>query len=559
MQIRKEFPFILILMALSFLLFGSSLGKMGLLDPDEPFYSLTAKEMLQRSDPSTPFMFGQPQFEKPILFYWVLYYSFKYLGINEGAARIGPCVAGVLTVILTYIWGLSLFRRRSIAFMAAAGLALSGQFIVLSRIVLTDIFLCLFVTGALCSFSLGYRFVNHRWIFWNALFVFCGLGVLTKGPLGILLPFFGIVSFLAVIRETRVLKKLPWVSGLVLFSLVALPWYILMTQRYGEDFLGHFMWHENVRRFFVAEHKGKDKWFFYPMVLYIGLFPWVGLLISGLPTIVRQAWVKRTATQKTFLFLCLSAALPLVFFTLAKSKLMSYIFPIYPILLLLTAAWTYRLIRAFRMGIVPKTSTRLVMIAGWCLFPVGLCAAAHSYSQSQMLGIEMPIVVISALLIPSSLTALVLFWKGKLQPALLTMALGTICFVLIAFGWMMPSAQTAYSSKGWAGEVDKLISTEPRALFFASKMFVRGLTYYTGAGNIGVFSQQPKGGFYTLHPIRIVTDVKEFWKMSSDEFPVYFLIRRKEWKHLKQNLDPSYKLSILTDTVQRMLVKLDHV
>ncbi len=559
MQIRKEFPFVFILAVLSFLLFGSSLGKMGLMDPDEPFYSLTAKEILQRGDPSTPFMFGQPQFEKPILFYWVLYYSFKYLGINEGAARIGPCVAGVLTVILTYVWGMTLFRRRSVAFMAGAGLALSGQFVVLSRIVLTDIFLCLFVTGALCSFSLGYRFECHRRIFWNALFVFCGLGVLTKGPLGILLPFFGIVSFLAAVQETSILKKLPWVSGLALFSLVALPWYILMTQRYGEVFLGHFMWHENVRRFFVAEHKGMDKWFFYPMVMTIGLFPWVGLLVSGLPTILRQAWVKRTATQKTFLFLCLSAALPLVFFTLAKSKLMSYIFPIYPVLLLLTAAWSYRLIRVFRMGTTPKMFMKLIMMAGWGLFPAGLCAAAYSYAKSQALDIGMPILVISALLVPSSWIALVLFWKGKLLPALLSMAFGTICFVLIAFGWMMPSAQSTYSSKGWAGEYDKLTSVEPDALFLASKMFVRGLTFYTGAGNIGVFSQQPKGGFYTLHPIRIVTDVKEFWSMRADNFPVYFLIRRKEWKHLNQNLDPSYKLSILVDTVQRMLVKLDHV
>jgi 4-amino-4-deoxy-L-arabinose transferase-like glycosyltransferase len=559
MQIRKEFPFILVLMALSFLLFGSSLGKMGLMDPDEPFYSLTAKEMLQRGDPSTPFMFDQPQFEKPILFYWVLYYSFKYLGVNEAAARIGPCIAGVLTVLLTYVWGLTLFRRRSVAFMAAAGLALSGQFIVLSRIVLTDIFLCLFVTGALCSFSLGYRYERHRRFFWNVLFIFCGLGVLTKGPLGIMLPFFGITTFLLVAGESSVLKKMPWVSGLALFSVIALPWYVLMTQRYGNDFLGHFMMHENVRRFFIAEHKGMDKWFFYPLVLSIGLFPWVGLLVSGLPYVLKQAWVKRTSAQKTFLFLCLSAMVPLVFFTLAKSKLMSYIFPIYPVFLLMTAAWSYRLIRLFRMGIGAKLSLRLIMSAGWGLFPMGLCAAAYSYSQSQAMGLGMPIIVISALLIPSSLIALALLWKGKLLPALMSMAFGTICFVLIAFGWMMPLAQTTYSSKGWAGEYDKLISAEPNALFLASKMFVRGLTFYTGAENIGVFSQQPRGGFYTLHPIRMVTDVKEFWSMDPDDLPVYFMIRRKEWKHLNQNLDPSYKLSILKDTVQRMLVKLDHV
>ncbi len=559
MQIRKEFPYVLILAALSFLLFGFELGKMGLMDPDEPFYSLTAKEMLQRSDPSTPFIFNQPQFEKPILFYWVLYYSFKYLGVNEGAARLGPCVAGVLTVLLTYLWGLTLFRRRAIAFMAAAGLALSGQFIVLSRIVLTDIFLCLFVTGALCSFSLGYRFERHRRIFWNAMFVFCGLGVLTKGPLGILLPFFGMISYLLAAQEANLLKKIPWVSGLALFSMVALPWYILMTQRYGSDFLGHFMMHENVRRFFVAEHKGMDKWFFYPLVMSIGLFPWVGLLVSGLPYVLKQAWVKKTAAQKTFLFLILSAGVPFIFFTLARSKLMSYIFPIYPSLLLLTAAWSYRLIRAFGMGIRPKLSLTFIMIAGWGLFPLGLCVSAYSYSRSQVLGIEIPVIVISTLLIPASILALAFFWKAKLGPAFVSMAFGAACFALIAFGWMMPKAQNTYSSKNWVGVYDKLASAEPGSLFLASKMFVRGLTFYTGAQNIGVYSQQPKGGFYTPHAIRMVTDTSQFGQMETKEFPVYLLLRRKEWKNLKQNIASDFSVTVLEDTVQRMLVKLDHV
>src|SRR4051812_15880493 len=120
---RKDLPFLLLLLLLSGSLFTFKLGATGLLDPDEPFYSLTAKEMLQNHESMTPLLFGRPQFEKPILAYWVFYACFKLFGVNEFSARLGPCLAGILTVLVTYFWGKVLFGRRETAFISAAVLA----------------------------------------------------------------------------------------------------------------------------------------------------------------------------------------------------------------------------------------------------------------------------------------------------------------------------------------------------------------------------------------------------------------------------------------------------
>src|SRR3989338_1803335 len=229
--LRKDILCLLALAVLSAVLYLPHLSSSGLLDPDEPFYSLTAKEMLQRGDPFTPIMFGEPQFEKPIFIYWVLYASFKYLGVNEFAARIGVAVAGTLTVLATYLWGLALFRRRLIALIAAAILATSAEFIVLSRIVLTDIFFCFFVTAAMASYSWGRRFPRHRTLAWHGIFLFCALGFLTKGPLSVMLPCFGVLA-LAVRRRGQDGLGLPWISGLALFFLITVPWFWSMTERY---------------------------------------------------------------------------------------------------------------------------------------------------------------------------------------------------------------------------------------------------------------------------------------------------------------------------------------
>ena len=281
-SIRKDIYCLLALLVLAGVIFGFRLGSFGLLDPDEPFYTLTAKEMLERRDPSTPVIFGQPQFEKPIFFYWMLYAFFKLFGMTNFAARLGPCLAGILTVLITYLWGRVLFKRREIAFLSAAVLATGVEFIVISRIVLTDMFLCLFVTAALASFSVGYFHLKYRKLAWIFVFIFCGLGFLTKGPLGLLLPFFGIISYLLVNDEKHLLKEIPWGWGLLAFTLTGLPWYGMMTAHHGVAFLKHFFIHENVRRYFIAEHKSSDRFLFYFVAVLMGFFPWTGFVFGGL-------------------------------------------------------------------------------------------------------------------------------------------------------------------------------------------------------------------------------------------------------------------------------------
>src|SRR5207248_3465130 len=82
---RRADLFVLLLVC--FVAFWWRLGTLGLIDPDEPFYAQTAREMIQTGDWLTPRIFGAPQFEKPILYYWLVAGSFRYLGESEFAGR----------------------------------------------------------------------------------------------------------------------------------------------------------------------------------------------------------------------------------------------------------------------------------------------------------------------------------------------------------------------------------------------------------------------------------------------------------------------------------------
>ena len=552
---KKEMGPPAVLFVLSALLFGFQLGKTGLLDPDEPFYALTAREMLQRGDVTTPVLFGKPQFEKPILFYGVLYASFRWLGVSEFSARLGPCVAGVLTVLLTYGWALALFRRRQTAFLSALVMATSGQFIVMSRLVLTDIFLCLFVTAAFFCFSLGMQNEKKRLFFWNMAFVFCGLGFLTKGPLGLFIPLSGLVATLVLGPDRPLLKQIPWVSGGLLFSAVALPWYALMTQHYGPVFLRHFFLHENVRRFFVAEHRSCDTLLFYPMTLVTGFFPWSVFMAAGLGYAARMA----CRAKKAFLFLFLSFLVPFVFFVMAKSKLISYCFPLYPVLAVMTGAWLTRFWRAVCLKARPKRVLNVTTAVFWGVAPPLIMAVLTVYSRQTGLDLSLPLALMALTFVSGSWAALFLFWTRRYRVALSAMTLSVVVLTGISFAWLLPASGKAFSSKDWAAAHSEFVKRHPSSLMLASKLFVRGISFYANDPRVGVFSDKSSGGFYTPHPIRVISDAEQLAAIAPDQFPVYFLIRDKELKRLNNLIGSEYRLTLMETSPSRLWVRLERV
>ncbi len=542
---------LLALAVLSAILYLPHLSSYGLLDPDEPFYSLTAKEMLQRGDPFTPVMFGEPQFEKPIFIYWVLYASFKSLGVNEFAARIGVAAAGTLTVLATYLWGLALFRRRLIALIAAALLATSAEFIVLSRIVLTDIFLCLFVTAALASYSWGRRFPQHRPIAWHGVFLFCALGFLTKGPLGVLLPFFGILALAARGKDKKALK-LPWASGIVLFFIIVVPWFWLMTDHYGVDFLRQTFVHENLRRFFFAEHRGNDKPFYYLLALALGFYPWTLFLPAGIGLAIQRGFRKRS--EAFFLLAALFVSV-FVFFTVAKSKLMSYIFPVFPVISLMSAAWFYRFWRAMGQGASPKRSFLFLAALLWGVLPFAVAPVLYYLARQEKMEAAGVVIVLGLILVPFSWASLFLLWKRRVNEAFVCMLSMAVAAHFFLYGWIFPAIDPALSSKQAVAFYKKVEPAFRTRFVLASKLFVRGVSYYTDNPDVGVLSEKKKV-FYTSHPVPIISSLDDLMSLPAGHYPVFCFLRHKELKFLKSISEGRFVVEVVHDEAERSLVRL---
>ena len=321
-----------LLLAVGLVLFFFHLGGYALIDPDEPVYGETAREMIVLGDWLSPHMDFRPWFDKPIFFYWLTILSFKFFGISEFAARFWSALLALGGTFLTYRFGVFLFGSRRQALLAALILATSFEFIVMARASVTDMTLTFFMSGALFLFYLGFSEPGARGAYWG-IYPLCALATLTKGPMGTLLPLGIIGLFLLLTRrlgEVRRMHAIP--GGLLLVGLVA-PWYVAMYYLHGVEFGNSFLIQYNVGRFLQPEHVHRPYLYYVP-ILILGLFPWGAFFPVVLYRTVRR-W-----RDPRLLFPLVWVCVIFFFFSAAESKLPSYILPLFPAAaLLLGSAW----------------------------------------------------------------------------------------------------------------------------------------------------------------------------------------------------------------------------
>jgi 4-amino-4-deoxy-L-arabinose transferase-like glycosyltransferase len=318
------------------------LGRLPLVGPDEPRYAQVAREMFARHDLITPTLGGHPWFEKPALLYWMMIASYRALGVNEYAARLGPAICGLLTAAFIYWLGKSVERMDTAEQKSArhlgewSALAYLSSFgaIAFSRAASFDIVLTMTVTGALsCFFVWHIAAVNgqrRRWLLVGFYF-FVGLSLLAKGLVGVVLAVGVIAAYFIVRRQfpDRNLRlSLLW--GVPVALLVAASWYGPMLYRHGWTFIDQFIVQHHFARFLSNKYHHPQPFYFYVLVILLMALPWIVVLIAGLVSSRRWSWRGKGPIDLMRVFALVWVIIPLVFFSLSKSKIPGYVLPVLP-------------------------------------------------------------------------------------------------------------------------------------------------------------------------------------------------------------------------------------
>ncbi len=417
--------------------FGGS--QLGLVGADEPRYAQIAREMLAAHSTDchevhariaphslrptdihasyeclvggtvTPILYGKPWLEKPALYYWRAMGFYKEFGVSDWSARL-PSASGALALIILAF--LHLRRFRPGGHLDAALIMVSSVAIVaFARGASTDMQLAAPFSIGMLGWYAWYETGKKFWLF--DLYFFGAAATLAKGPVAPFLAFCIILLFLGLRREWSALRRTIWIPGVLLYFAMVLPWYIAV-QRKNPTFFHEFFYEHNVERFATDLYRHHQPFYFYLVVLILGLMPWTALsfraLVDGMSTSIAE-WKVRIKPRRYVghvragdafpEFLVLWALFPVIFFSFSGSKLPGYILPSIPPIAILTGDYLFRI---RRQGLPPWLLNSHAALTGFVTFVFLLCPqymvyqriipAVHTFVWAAVLGIAAALLTI---------------------------------------------------------------------------------------------------------------------------------------------------------------------
>ncbi|MFH1836915.1 MAG: glycosyltransferase family 39 protein [Candidatus Omnitrophota bacterium] len=515
MTILKRHKYVIFLLAAASVILFFKLGDMALTDPDETFYAETAKEMLNADEWVTPIIFGKPQFEKPIFYYWLILLSYKIFGINEFAARFPSVLFGIIGILGVYSLGRLMFSELC-GFLSGLVLLTCVEYVAVSRGCVTDIVLTTAILLCLLFFLKGWiKGKNIHYIF-SA--VFAGIAVLTKGPIGLFIPVVIIGPFILITRDWQGLKKIPFFRCILVFLAVVLPWYVIVTKIHGAAFVGEFFGFQNVVRFLKPEHRIGTSPFFYLPVIIGGFFPWSFFLPLGFWFMTREK--EGTSVLKGHkIFLIAWFLSVFLFFSVSRTKLVTYIFPLFPMMAIVVGRlWEQFIIKKKEDSETEKNMyiSHYALTFFTVLGAIGLSLFVdHRYPRA-VLGTA----VTASIFLTGVIISLIMLLKEKRSYSFYSIVLAVILVVMPLTMYILPVIEEFESSKAVSCKVKELAG-ENEAIGGESDNR-RGIAFYTDRPDI--------------EDIHLYDDMRSFFSRKER---VWGIAKKKHYEQFKEEFSSS--------------------
>lgn len=362
MKERKVFLLILVLaIAVSY----ANIGGLDVYALDEAKNAEAAREMFESGNYVVPHFNYELRTDKPPLHYYFMIAGYKLFGANAFGARFFSSLAGVMTIVLVYLFSLRNLGQKT-AIYASLVLISSIHFGLQIHMSVPDPYLIFFLTWAFFSFYEAYK-TGNRWQLF-AFYFSVGCGLLVKGPIALGLA--GLTALLFLIFKKDFKWKTIWrmqpFGGVLLAILVALPWYYQVHLQSDGVWTDEFFFKHNFSRFSDAMEGHEGIFLLTPVYVFmLGMLTFLPFIFQS----VKSAVKKRS--NDTILYCLIGASVIIVFFSVSSTKLPNYTVPSYPLLAVLLGHYLAKLDRHW----LAKTANRIGLIAYavfLVLFPIGI-------------------------------------------------------------------------------------------------------------------------------------------------------------------------------------------
>ena len=385
-QPRHAWPILLIVGVALYLV---NLGGYPLYTKGEPREAVTVFDIVHGGGVILPQRAGVELPSKPLLMHWLAaLVSLVAGGVNEFSVRLPSAGLAIAGVIVCYFYVRRLFDDVT-AFIAALILATTFQYLQAGTGARVDMTLTFFMEVAFFEFIFMAEGLTRRRML---LYLAIALAVLTKGPIGLILPGLVALIWIALEKRWRFLLQMNLVRGALVVLVLAGGWYVAALLEGGSDFFRKQILAENLVRFAGGGdfHEGHIHPFYYmELALFAGFLPWTFLL----PIVGVQAARAPLAVDPRLKYLFVWFAAVLIFYNLPQSKRGVYLLCLYPAFATLLAIYVkHAIVRPAPARVVVHWLARL---SGFAMLMLGsaalvalamLVASPHEFADLLQVG-----------------------------------------------------------------------------------------------------------------------------------------------------------------------------
>ncbi|MBX9690552.1 MAG: glycosyltransferase family 39 protein [Candidatus Obscuribacterales bacterium] len=336
---RALYP--LLVLAAGLIAYIPYLGSYGLLDPTDSFFLESGREILETNQFLLPVNNYQPWLDKPILFFWMVAYAYKFFGIHPFIGRLPAALSAVAAGLIIYAGCRPMLNRRYAA-VAALIFLCSPLVSIVGHVCLTDMTLCALITGSILFLFKALESRKNSELLIG--YFFLSLAMLCKGPVCLIICGISLLPYIVSVSKSRndffsMLMRLKPLLGIAILLLLNLPWYIAASLATNGKFLETFFITQNFGRLVgTVNHQGP--FYFYVPVFFGGFLPWCIFCFTACG-ILQKTMDKRNQEpslyRRFFRLNLLWFLAVMAMFSIIKTKLPTYILPAAPAFAILTA------------------------------------------------------------------------------------------------------------------------------------------------------------------------------------------------------------------------------
>lgn len=423
------------------------LGVGTLWDNSETAYGEVAREILLTHDWIVLHLNAVPYFVQPPLYFWLGAIFSLFFGPSALALRLPSALA---TIALGAFTGYAVARQAGtrVGVYAAVTLSTCLMQAVIGRLAIMDALLDLTVAMTIFWWFRGLETGRDRYVVYG--WIAAGAGFLSKGFVAPAVALLVIVPFYFWNRRnepTHAPSTRAWILGLLAFLAIAVPWPLALVAHYRLFPLEKLVGEYTVGRYTgVIENQSGPIWYYLPVVI-LGFFPWIAFLPMALvygARRLRAAAANPTADAALARLVRLSIVwivAPLLFFSLARTKLPNYIALEFPALALITALYFEDVVRRGGTRSAVVSAATVPVTIGALAFAIWIFMGNNRLTAEVAIAVPPLLAMAAAIFAGSLLTALMVARRSNVGAAPYALALAAIVATDVLAVTVLPHAE----------------------------------------------------------------------------------------------------------------------